>query len=98
MQKATKKYCTSKKNLMNVLFDSQFKYRKKIESSKVIPKIIYYDKESSFRESLKRVSSVSIHERSAQILATEIYKVKNNNSPTHMNKTFEIRNEHPCNL
>ena len=52
----------------------------------------------SFRESFKRVSSVSVHERSAQMLATEIYKVKNNNSPIHMNKTFEIRNEHPYNL
>ena len=52
----------------------------------------------SFRESFKRVSSVSVHERSAQMLATEIYKVKNNNSPIHMNKTFEIRNEHSYNL
>ena len=50
MQKATKKYCTSKENLMNAFFDSQFKYRKKIESSKEIPKIIYYDKEPSFQK------------------------------------------------
>ena len=47
MQKATKNIVLVR---MNVFFDSQFKYRKKIESSKEIPKIIYYDKESSFQK------------------------------------------------
>ena len=37
MQKATKKYCTSKENLMNAFFDSQFKYRKKIDKSQRDP-------------------------------------------------------------
>ena len=47
MQKATKNIVLVR---MNVFFDSQFKYRKKIESSKEIPKIIYYDKEPSFQK------------------------------------------------
>ena len=44
-------------------------------------KIIYNDKRSSFKELLEKDSSVSIHERNVQILATEMYKVSNNFSP-----------------
>ena len=38
-------------------------------------RIIYCDKQSSFEELLEKDSSVSIHERNIQILATEMYKV-----------------------
>ena len=33
-----------------------------------------------------------------QILASEMHKVSNNFTPPHMNKIFEVRNEHPYNL
>ena len=38
-------------------------------------RIIYCNKQSSFKELLEKDSSVSIHERNIQILATEMYKV-----------------------
>ena len=60
--------------------------------------IIYSDKQSSFQELFEKDRSVSIHEINVQILATEMYKVSNNFTPPHMNKIFEIRNEHPYNL
>ena len=44
-------------------------------------RIIYNDKQSSFKELLEKDSSVSIHERNVQILTTEMYKVSNNFSP-----------------
>ena len=61
-------------------------------------RIIYNDKQSSFKELLEKDSSVSIHERNVQILATEMYKVSNNFSPPHMNGIIEVRNKHPYNL
>ena len=61
-------------------------------------RIIYNDKQSSFKVLLEKDSSVSIHERNVQSLATEMYKASNNFSPPHMNETFKVRNEHPYNL
>ena len=96
---------------MNAFFDSQFKYcpliwmchsrtnKRKIDRlHERCLRIIYNDKQSSFKELLEKDSSVSIHERNVQVLATEMYKISNNFSPPHMNKIFELRNEHPCNL
>ena len=60
--------------------------------------IIYNDKQTSFKELLEKHSSVFVHERNVQFLATEMYKVSNNFSYPHMNKIFEVRNEHPYNL
>ena len=61
-------------------------------------RIIYKDKQSSFKELLPNDSSVSVYERNIQYMATEMYKVSNNFSPPHMNEIFEVRNEHPYNL
>ena len=61
-------------------------------------RIIHNDKQSSFKELLINDSFVSIPERSVQILATEMYKVSNNFSPSNMNKIFEVWNEHPYNI
>ena len=66
---------------MNAFFDSQFKYcpliwmcqshknRKTDRLHERCLKIIYNDKQSSFKELLEKGRSVSIHERNAQILA-----------------------------
>ena len=73
--------------------------KRKIESlQERCLRIIYNDKQSSFKELLQKDSSVSIHERNVQVLATEMYKVSNNFSPPHMNEIFELRNKHPYNL
>ena len=40
-------------------------------------RIVYKDKESDFSNLLERDNSFTIHERNLQLLATEIYKVKN---------------------
>ena len=60
-------------------------------------RIIYDDKQSSFDELLEKDSSVSVHERNIQILATEMYKVRKGIS-TPLIKLFEQRNEHTYNL
>ena len=53
-------------------------------------RIIHNDKQSSFKELLINDSSVSIPERNVEILSTEMYKVRNNFSPSNMNKIFEV--------
>ena len=44
----------------------------------------------SFDDLLKRDKSVSIHQKNLQILATEIYKTKNNLGPKIMKDTFHL--------
>ena len=61
-------------------------------------RIIYCDKQSSFEELLEKESSVSIHKRNIQILATEMYKVSKGMSPPQITELFARRNEHPYNL
>ena len=57
-------------------------------------RIIYNNKRSSFNELLEKDSSVFTHEKSVQILTTEMCKARNNFSPSHKNEIFEVRNEH----
>ena len=102
---------SKRKNLMNAFFDSQLKYcslkrmchsrtnKRKIDRlQERCLRIIYNNKQSSFQDLLEKDSSASIHERTVQVLTTEMYKVSNNFSPPHINKIFELRNEHPYNL
>ena len=99
------------KILMNVFFDSQFSYylliwmcHNRIINKKITRlherclRIIYCDKQSSFKELLEKDSSVSIHERNIQILATEMYKVGKGMSRPQITELFARRNEHPHNL
>ena len=51
----------------------------------------YNDKTSSFEELLEKYSSVSIHIRNVQILATEMFKVYRNMSPPTICKIFNRR-------
>ena len=56
-------------------------------------RIIYSDKKSSFETLLEKDCSVSVHNRNLQILATEMYKIKNDLSPLSVTELFEQRNE-----
>ena len=60
-------------------------------------RIIYNDKQSSFNELLEKNSSVSIHERNLQVLATEMYKISNGLSTPLMKDMFPV-NRNPFNL
>ena len=60
-------------------------------------RIIYGDKQSSFKELLEKDSSVSIHERNFEILATEMDKVSKDMSPPQITELFPRRNEYPYN-
>ena len=53
--------------------------------------IIYSDKQSLFETLLEKYGSFSIHNRNLQILATEMYKIKNDLSI--VTELFEQRNE-----
>ena len=102
---------SKRKILMNAFFDQQFKNcqlirmchsrtnnRKLDRLHERCLRIIYNDKQSSFKELLEKDSSVSTHERNVQILTIKMYKVSNNFSPPRMNEIFEVRNQHPYNL
>ena len=51
-------------------------------------RIIYNEKQSSFKMLLEKDSSVSIHDRNIQCLATEMYKVSNRLSPPIVSNIF----------
>ena len=55
---------------------------------------IYSDRQSLFETQLEKDGSVSVHNRNLQILATEMYKIKNDLSPLIVTELFEQRNEH----
>ena len=50
--------------------------------------IVYSDKTSPFKELLRKDGSVTIHTRNLKVLATEIFKVYNNLSPTIVAEIF----------
>ena len=92
---------------MNAFFKSQFSYsplvwmrHSRASNGKInrlhkrCLRIIYSDKQSSFVTLLEKDGSVSVHNRNLQILATEMYKVKNDLSPLIVTELFEHRNEH----
>ena len=60
-------------------------------------RLVFNDHFSSFEQLLQRDNSFSIHDRNLQTLATEMYKVKHNLSPSFMHSIFpsmNIRNNH----
>ena len=102
---------SKRKILVNAFFNSQFSYCPLIWMchSRIINKkisrlhdrrlrMICCDKQSSFEELLEKDSSVSIHERNTQILATEMYKVSKAMSPPQIIELFRRRDEHLYNL
>ena len=54
-------------------------------------RITYNDGNSSFEELLKKDSTVSIHLRNLKLLATEIFKIKNNMAPKILSEIFKNR-------
>ena len=57
-------------------------------------RIVYQDYASSFTELLEKDNSTTIHNRNIQLLATELFKVKNGLLPPFMNKTFVENAQH----
>ena len=55
-------------------------------------RIVYRDYESTFQQLLQQNKSVSIYQRSLQILATEIFKTKNDLNPVLMEDVFNFKN------
>ena len=51
-------------------------------------RMVYQDYVSSFTELLEKDKSTTIHKRNIQLLATELFKVKNGLSPAFMNEIF----------
>ena len=54
-------------------------------------RITYNDSKSTFEELLSKDNSVSIHYRNLQVLATEMYKIKNDMAPELLNAIFQNR-------
>ena len=92
--------------LMNAFFKSQFSYcplvwmcHSRANNGKInrlherCLRIIYSDKQSSFETLLEKDGSVSVHNRNLQILATEMYKIKNDLSPLNATELFKQRND-----
>ena len=61
-------------------------------------RMIYKDKQSSFKMFLEKDSSISIHDKNIQCLTTEMYKVSNGLSPPIVSNIFTQKNCHPYNL
>ena len=57
-------------------------------------RIVYQDYVSSFTELLEKDKSTTIHNRNIQLLATELFKVKNGLSPAFMNEVFVENAQH----
>ena len=57
-------------------------------------RIVYQDYASSFTELLEKDNSTTIRNRNIQLLATELFKVKNRLSPPFMNKIFVENVQH----
>ena len=57
-------------------------------------RLVYKDNKLTFDDLLKLDNSVTIHQRNLQILATEIFKVKNSLAPEIITEVFEIKEPH----
>ena len=97
--------------LMNAFFKSQVSYcplvcmcHSRANNGKINRphkrcwRIIYCDKQSSFETMLEKDGSISVHSQILQILATEMYKIKNDLSHLVVTELFEQRNKQHCDL
>ena len=101
---------SKRRMVMNAFFNSQFNYclliwmshnrttnRKINRLHERCLRMIYNDKQSSFKMLLEKKFSVSMHERNIQCLVTEMYKVSEL-SPPIVSNIFTQKNSHPYNL
>ena len=54
-------------------------------------RVTYQDFKSTLLQLLQKDNSVTIHQRNLQVLATEIFKAKNDLLPENMNEMFELK-------
>ena len=54
-------------------------------------KVVYRDYNATFSELLSKDKSVTIHQRNLQLLATEIFKIKNELNPKIMEEIFKFK-------
>ena len=54
-------------------------------------RLVYKDNVSSFEELLIKDNSVSVHQKNIQLLAIELYKVKNNIGPELLKDVFKLK-------
>ena len=99
-----------KKILMNAFIESQFSHcplvwmfcfsRKLNKRMNHIHerglRIVYEDYTSSFEELLRKNESVSIHHRNVQLVAIEMFKVKNSLCPEIMKDLFRLNTDPNC--
>ena len=96
---------SKRKSLIKAFITSQFNYCPSIwmfhsrELNNPINRIheralrlVYQDNSLSFAKLLEKDSSVTINQRNLQVLATEIFKLKNGLVPEIMKVVFEIQN------
>ena len=57
-------------------------------------RIVYQDYVSSFTELIENDKSTTIHNRNIQLLATDLFRVKNGLSPAFMNEIFVKNAQH----
>ena len=57
-------------------------------------RLVYKVNKLTFNDFLQLDNSVAMHQRNLQILATEMFKVKNNLAPEIMTEVFEIKEPH----
>ena len=55
-------------------------------------RLVYKNDDCTFEELLEKDNSLNIHHRNLQLLATEMYKMKNNLSPDIMKQIFFEQN------
>ena len=93
-----------RKLMMNAFISSQFSYcpliwmcHSRSLNSRINKiheralRIVYKDYDLSFESLLEKSGSVKIHHRNLQTLATEMYKVIHDLSPTLMNEIFQLK-------
>ena len=61
-------------------------------------RLIYSGKRSSYEELLEKDGLVSFHHRNIQVLATELYKIKNDVQPNIFSNLFCQKEMNSCNL
>ena len=95
-----------RKLVVNAFFSSQFNYcplvwmcHNRTYNNKInrlherCLRLIYNDKQSSFEELLIKDNSVSVHHKSLQALAIEIFKVYCKMSPEIMQEVFHVNEQ-----